>query len=64
MVSQKFFKKVEIASYTIPHTFLMGEFSQNCLLGSDFLIKMAAEVDFEAKKLLLCQRDKTGTTPA
>ena len=55
--------KVEIARFKIPYTFLMGEISPNCILGSDFPVKIAAEVDFKANKLRLHQGDKIGTAP-
>ena len=58
MVSKQDQSNVEIARFNIPHTFLVGEISPNCILGSDFLAKIAAEVDFKANKLCLHQGDK------
>ena len=53
---------VEIARFTIPHTFLVGGISPDCILGSNFLAKTAAQVGFKVRKLNLHQRDRTGTT--
>ena len=63
MVSKQVQTSVEIASFNIPRTFLVGEVSLNCILRSDFLAKTAAEVDFKAKKLRSRQGDKTKTAP-
>ena len=52
-VNQEAQKKLKKACFNIPHTFLMDEIAPNCILGSDFLAKMAAEVDFQAKELCL-----------
>ena len=59
-VSKQAQKNVEITGFSIPHTFLMGEISLNCILGSDFFANTAEEVDFKAQKICLHQRDKIG----
>ena len=61
MVSQKARTKVEIAGFTIIHTFLIGKMYSNCTLRSNFLVKMATEVDFKVKEIYLHQGDKTST---
>ena len=62
-VSKKAQKNLEIASFNIPHTILVGEISLACVLGSNFLAKMVAKVDFKVKKMCLYQGDKTGIAP-
>ena len=49
-------KNMKVPMVNIPRIFLVGRISPNCILGSDFLIKTAIEVDFKANKLHLHQR--------
>ena len=62
-VSKQAQTNVEIAGFNTPHTFLMGKFAPNCILGSIFLEKTATEVDFKANELHLHQGDKNETEP-
>ena len=41
----------------------MGEIAPSCILGSNFLVKTALEVDFKLNKLRLHQRDITKIEP-
>ena len=63
IVSKQAQTNMEIAGLNIPHTFLVNEISPNCILGSDFLAKITAKVDFKANKLCLHQGYKTRTAP-
>ena len=63
MVSKQAQTNAEIARFIIPHTFLVGETSPNCILRSDFLAKTAIKVDFKANELCLHQGDKARTAP-
>ena len=45
----------------MPHTILVGGVSLDCTLGSDFLVKTTASIDFKSKEPHLHQGDKTGT---
>ena len=51
IVSKQEEKNVEIASLNIPYRFLVSKIAPNCILRSNFLGKISAEVDFKAKKL-------------
>ena len=51
---------METVSFTIPHSFLVGEISPNCILRSSFLVKIATEVDYNINKLCLYQGDGNG----
>ena len=53
--------KVEIAEFTIPYTYLLGGISLDCILGSNFIAKIATKVGFKVKKLHLHQGYKTST---
>ena len=54
---------VEIAKLSTPHTFLVGYISLDCVVGSNFLAKTAAQFGFKAKELPLYQGNKSGTAP-
>ena len=63
MVSKQAQTNVEISRFNIPYTFLVGKIAPNCILGSDFVVKTASEVDFKVNKLSLYQGDKTKIAP-
>ena len=54
---------METARFNIPHTFLMSKIAPNCILGSDFVVKTASEVDFKVNELSLYQGDKIEIAP-
>ena len=55
MVSKQAETNMKISGINIPHTFLVGKIAPNCILGSGFLAKTSAEVDFKANELRLHQ---------
>ena len=63
MVSKQAQTSIEIAGFSIPHTFLVGEIAPNCILGSNFLTKTTVEVDIKTNELCLYQGENTKTAP-
>ena len=63
MVGKQAQTNVEIAGFNILHTFLVGEIYPNCVLESDFLAKIAVDIDFKVNILRFHQGDKTGIAP-
>ena len=57
IVSKQAQENIEIASFNIPYTFLVGESSPDCVLSRDFLAKKATKVDLKVKELHLNQGD-------
>ena len=62
-VTKQAHPNMEIARFNIPHNLLVGKIAPNCILGSNFVAKIDAEVDSKTNMPCLHQRDKISLAP-